>query len=82
MEVHRIVLDCYILLVVMYGCEAWTISKEIENQSGATEMWFLSRMLRISYVDKARNEEALEKAGTMRSLVKEARKRKQHSLDM
>ena len=73
MKVHRRVLDCYILPVVMYGCEAWTISKEIENQSRATEMWFLSRMLRISYVDKARNEEVLEKAGT---------REKQHSFDM
>ena len=32
-------------------------------------------MHRILYVDKIRNEEVLERAGTMRSLVKEARKR-------
>ena len=38
-------------------------------------MWFLRRMLRISYVGKTRNLEVLERAGTMRSLVKEARKR-------
>ena len=54
----------------MYGCEAWTISKEIENRLKATEMWFLRRMLRISYVDKIRNEEVLDRAGTTRSLVK------------
>ena len=59
----------------MYGCEAWTISKEIENRLRATEMWFLGRMLRISYLDRVRNEEVLERAGTTRSLVKEARKR-------
>ena len=59
----------------MYGCEAWTISKETENQLRATEMWLLHKMLRISYVDKTRNEEVLERAGTTRSLVKEARER-------
>ena len=75
MKVHRRVLDCYILPVLMYGCEAWTISKEIENRLKATEMWFLRRMLRISYVDKIRNEEVLERAGTTRSLVKKTRKR-------
>ena len=29
MTVHQRVLDCYILPVLMYGCEAWTIRKEI-----------------------------------------------------
>ena len=75
MKVRRRVLECYILPVLMYGCEAWTISREIEIRLRATEMWFLRRMRRISYLDKVRNEEVLERAGTKRSLVKEARKR-------
>ena len=66
MKVHRRVLDCYILPVLMYGCEPWTISKEIENRLKATKMRFLRRMLRISYVGKIRNEEVLERAGTTR----------------
>ena len=39
-------------------------------------MWFPQRMLRILYVGKTRNKEVLERAGTTRSLVKEARKRR------
>ena len=66
MKVRQRVLDCYILPVLMYGCEPWTISKEIENRLKVTEMWFLRKMLRISYVDKIRNEEVLERAGTTR----------------
>ena len=65
MKVCRRVLDCYILPVLMYGCEAWTISKEIENRIRATEMWFLRRMLRILYLDRVRVEEVPERAGTM-----------------
>ena len=75
MKVRRRVLDCYILPVLLHGCEAWTISKDIENRLRATEMWFLRRMLRISYLDRVRNKEVLEGAGTTRSLVKEERKR-------
>ena len=63
MKVRKRALGCYILPVLMYGCEAWAISKEIENRLWATEMWFLRKMLEISYLDKARNEEVLETAG-------------------
>ena len=38
-------------------------------------MWLLQKMLRISYVDKTRNEEVLERAGTTKSLAKQARER-------
>ena len=73
--------DCYRLPVLMYGCEAWTISKEIENRLRATEMWFLRRMLRISYLDKVRNEEVLERAGTTGHLLKKQGRDKQCSLE-
>ena len=59
----------------MNGCEAWTISNEIENRFKAIEICFLRRILRILYVNRTRNEEVLERAGTTRSLIKEARKR-------
>ena len=63
MKFHSRVLDCYILPVLIYGCEAWTISKAIENQLRATEMRFLCGMLRILYLEIVRNEEVLERAG-------------------
>ena len=75
MKVCRRALDCYIFSVLMYGCEAWTISKEIENRLRVTEMLLLRRLHRISYVD----EEVLERARTTKSLksslLKEVRKR-------
>ena len=75
MKIRRRVLNCYILPVLMYGYEAWTISKEKENRLRANEMWFFCSMLRISYFYKVRNEEELERTGTTRTHVKEARKR-------
>ncbi|GFO19349.1 endonuclease-reverse transcriptase [Plakobranchus ocellatus] len=46
-ETRKRALQCYIEPVLMYGCEAWTISKQIQNKLEATDVWFLRRMLRI-----------------------------------
>ncbi|GFO32759.1 UDP-glucuronosyltransferase 2a1-like [Plakobranchus ocellatus] len=59
----------------MYGCEAWTISKQIQNKLEATEMWFLKRMLRIPWTAKKTNERVLNDANKRRSLVRTIRKR-------
>ncbi|GFN77760.1 RNA-directed DNA polymerase from mobile element jockey [Plakobranchus ocellatus] len=58
----------------MYGCEAWTISKQIQNKLEATEMWFLRRMLRIPWTAKKTNERVLNEANKRRSLVRTIRK--------
>ncbi|GFO01083.1 RNA-directed DNA polymerase from mobile element jockey [Plakobranchus ocellatus] len=59
----------------MYGCEAWTISKQIQNKLKATEMWFLRRMLRIPWTAKKTNERVLNEANKRRSLVRTISKR-------
>ncbi|GFO06129.1 ankyrin repeat domain-containing protein 57 [Plakobranchus ocellatus] len=59
----------------MYGCEAWTISKQIQNRLEATEIWFLSRMLRIPWTAKKTNERVLNEANKRSSLVSTIRKR-------
>ncbi|GFO41308.1 UDP-glucuronosyltransferase 2a1-like [Plakobranchus ocellatus] len=59
----------------MYGCEAWTISKQIQNKLEATEMWFLRRMLRIPWTAKKTNEKVLNEANKRRSLGRTITKR-------
>ncbi|GFO38610.1 transposase [Plakobranchus ocellatus] len=59
----------------MYGCGAWTFSKQIQNKLEATEMWFLRRMLRIPWTAKKTNERVLNEANKRRSLVRTIRKR-------
>ncbi|GFO45212.1 endonuclease-reverse transcriptase [Plakobranchus ocellatus] len=75
-ETRKRALQCYIKPVLMYGCEAWTISKQIQNKLEATEMWFLSRMLRIPWTAKKTNERVLNEANKRRSLVRTIRKRR------
>ncbi|GFO43739.1 hypothetical protein PoB_007024400 [Plakobranchus ocellatus] len=59
----------------MYGCKAWTISKQIQNKLEATEMWFHRRMLWIPLTAKKTNERVLNEANKRRSLVRTIRKR-------
>ncbi|GFO45839.1 endonuclease-reverse transcriptase [Plakobranchus ocellatus] len=68
-------LQCYIEPILMYGCEAWTISKQTQKNLEATEMWFIRRMLRTPWVAKKSNEKVLKEAHTKRSLMNKIRKR-------
>ncbi|GFO45100.1 hypothetical protein PoB_007160500 [Plakobranchus ocellatus] len=72
-ETRKRALQCYIEPVLMYGCEALTISKQIQNKLEATEMWFLRRMLRIPWTAKKTNERVLNEANK-RTLVRTIRK--------
>ena len=36
----------------MYGCEAWTITKDMETKIQATQMCFLRKMMKISLTDR------------------------------
>ena len=55
-SIHTIkVLECYIEPLLMYGCEAWTISKQLQKKLKKTEMWFLWIMLQISWTAKISN---------------------------
>ena len=74
------VLDCYVLSVLLYGCESWTINKTMVKRLEAAEMWFYRRMLRVSWVERKRNEEILEMANRKRSLITKIIKRQMEFL--
>ena len=44
-------------------CEAWTITKPIQEKIEAVEMWFWRRMIRIPWTVKKTNIEVMEEAG-------------------
>ena len=69
------ILKTYIWSVLLYGCECWTINKVMERKLEAAEMWFIRRMLRVSWTDKKTNEAVLKEANLERSLMKTLRQR-------
>ena len=53
------VLKTYVWSTLTYGCECWTITSDIEKKIEAAEMWFIRRMLRISWTEKKPNVNVL-----------------------
>ena len=69
LQFRKKALKTFILSILLYGCEAWTITKESRAKLEACEMWFLRRMLRVPWTAMMSNEAVLEKANESRSLL-------------
>ena len=67
-KTRKRVLGCYITPILKYGSEAWTVNKKATDKMNAVEMWFLRKMLKITYLDRITNEEVLRRAGEKRTL--------------
>ena len=74
-QTRKRTLECYIEPILMYGCKAWTISKQAQKKLEAVEMWFLRRMMKISWMAKKSNDTVLKEAHTSRALVNKIRTR-------
>ena len=74
------VLKTYVWSTLTYGCECWTITSDIEKKIEAAEMWFIRRMLKISWTEKKPNVNILREGNVQRSLLKTIRKRQMEFL--
>ena len=68
-------LKAYIWSILLYGCECWTLTKDLARRLEAAEMWYIRRVMRISWIEKKSSEEVMEMAGYKRFLLKTIRKR-------
>ena len=74
--------ECYVFPVLMYGMEAWTLTKVLEKKIEAFEMWIYRRLLKISWVDHVTNDEVLRRVGKNIELLLNIKKRKLDTLVM
>ena len=51
----------YAFLVVMYGCESWTVKKTERWRIDAFELWFWRRLLRVPWTARRSNQSILKK---------------------
>ena len=65
-------LKAYIWSIILYGCECWILTKYLERRLEAAEMWYIRRIMRISWTEKKSNGEVMR---YKRSLLKNIRKR-------
>ena len=75
MDTKYRILKAYVWSVLLYGFECWTITTSLKKKLEATEMWFLRRILKISWTEKKSNQKVLEMANKERSMLKTIRKR-------
>ena len=74
-QTRKRTLECNIEPILLYGCEAWAISNQAQKKLEAVEMWFLRRMMKISWMVKKLNDTVLKEAHTSRALVNKIRTR-------
>ena len=68
--------NCYVFSILMYGAETWTLTKPLEKNIEAFEMWCLRRIARISWKEKVTNNDVLLRLGTSRQLLKTIKQKK------
>ncbi|MDK1801117.1 hypothetical protein LRR74_28510, partial [Klebsiella pneumoniae] len=69
-------IKCYVLPVLLYGMEAWTLKKCDTDKLEAFEMWTYRRILRISWVSRITNKEVLRRMGKEKEIIDTVKIRK------
>ena len=58
-KVHLV--KAMVFLVVMYGCESWTVKKAECRRTDAFELWCWRRLLRVPWTTRRSNQSILKK---------------------
>ena len=69
------VLKAFIWSILLYGCECWTLTEDLERRLQAAEMWHIRRIMNTSWTEMKSKEEVMEMAWYKTSLLKIIRKR-------
>ena len=76
LELKVRLMRCYVLSVLFYGVETWTMKKIDIKKIDAFEMWMYRRMLRISWTQKITNVEVMRRMHKEREVILTIKKRK------
>ena len=57
-KVHLV--KAMVLLVVMYGCDSWTMKKAEHRKIDAFELWCWRRLLRVTWTARRSNQSILK----------------------
>ena len=75
-ELRKRVVKCFVLSVVLYGTETWTLRRNEQKQLEAFELWVWRRMERVKWTHKIKNAVVLERLGEGIIMLELIRKRK------
>ena len=57
-KVHLV--KAMVFLIVMHGCESWTIKKAESQRIDAFELWYWRRLLRVAWAARRSNQSILK----------------------
>ena len=62
------IVKAMVFLVVMYGCESWTVKKAEHQRIDAFELWCWRKLLRVPWTARRSNQSILREIGPEYSL--------------
>ena len=71
MNTKKRLLKTYIMSLLTYGCEAWTIGKEAARRIHVFETWCYHRILKVSSINKITNKEIFDRVKEKPNLLKQ-----------
>ena len=75
-ELRLRLVKCFVLSTFTYGCETWTINKDMESKINAFEMWILRKIANVKWTDKVTNEDVCRRLHVQRTLLSDIKQRK------
>ena len=70
------IVKAMVFLIVMYGCESWTIKKAEHWRINAFELWYWRRLLRVPWTARRSNKSVLKEMNPEYSLERQILKLK------
>jgi hypothetical protein len=77
LNLRRKLVNCYVWSTALYGAETWTIATVDQKHLESFEMWRLRRIEKISWTDRVRNEEVLQRVKKDRNVLHTIDRRKE-----
>ena len=75
-ELRLRLVKCFVLSTFTYGCETWTLNKDMENKINAFEMWTLRKIANVKWTDRVTNDEVCRRLHVQRKLLSDIKQRK------
>ena len=75
LDTRKRIFNSYVWSILSYGCETWTISKNMEMNLKSLELWIFRCILKVSWLDRQNNEIIVDRFGSHRSQINACTKR-------
>ena len=75
LQTRKRIVKCYIWTTLLYGSDTWTITQANMKKLQSFEMWVYRKMLKISWIQKIRNEDVMKMINTKEYVVPTIKKR-------